>query len=313
MPVTLLSKVMLAFLSVLVALAMGSGSLLGRPASEERGESPGSGAHGARDWQVDKPVPGSQRAVEGFAKDDRSQSRQRLATRTGPGAAPRVSDTRAFYVTVGGVEWVTVADAFGHDNSPVGSGDSAFPVPKTTFLQEGDKDFQIVLPPTGVYTLTFLSHGEPIDVAIIDGVDNRTPTRAVRYLDVDPEAGVKLQLAFTGNGIPDLRSDSHRAGVFDAVVQPTVDLSGPAALDVDGPDLALSISFRGGLTEVTVKASDSGSGVKAIYYSLDGFDFKPYVAPFDVDASKNPTIYVIADDNAANRTVGSFDVPRPPK
>jgi hypothetical protein len=201
------------------------------------------------------------RAIADSAPGDGQRAGQRgFPKPANANPSPYVVAARGFYISVGGVDWVTVADAFGHSNNPIGAGEFALKVPAVTFLREGDKDFQIVLPRSEAYTLTFQSQGEPIDVAVIDGIDNRTPTQAVRYLDVMLESNLKLQMAFAGNGIPDLRYDSRSNGVFDKVVEPTANLSGAAALDVDGPDLALSISFRGGLTVVTVKASDSDPG-----------------------------------------------------
>ena len=53
--------------------------------------------------------------------------------------------------------------------------------------------------------------------------------------------------------------------------------------------------------QVALATADAGSGVAAIYYSLDGSHFLPYTQPVTVDPATTPTLHVFADDHAANR------------
>ena len=47
---------------------------------------------------------------------------------------------------------------------------------------------------------------------------------------------------------------------------------------------------------------DTGSGVKEIYYSLDGAQYRSYTGPLLVDPVLTPRLYAFADDNLANRS-----------
>jgi hypothetical protein len=229
-------------------------------------------------------------------------SPQTSATRGEP-----LGQSRAYYVTIGPVYYVTVDDAFGNNNNPIG--DMAFQVPGAPLTRNGEKDWSVIIGEDAVITLTFQSDGGPVDIEIINGVGNRAPRQAVRYLNVTLPVCARAQLAFTGHGIPELRYDSQKSGVFDATVAPTVNLTGQAALDVDGPDVVFSTSFNGKLTVVSITAIDHQSGVKSVDYSLDGSNWLPYTGPFSVNGSKVPLIFALAQDNAGNRTTAPFAVP----
>jgi hypothetical protein len=52
--------------------------------------------------------------------------------------------------------------------------------------------------------------------------------------------------------------------------------------------------------QVTLAAADEGSGVRVLYYSLDGTNFQLYTAPFAV-ALQTSALHLFADDNMGNR------------
>jgi hypothetical protein len=56
------------------------------------------------------------------------------------------------------------------------------------------------------------------------------------------------------------------------------------------------------MTEVTVTATDSGSGVHDLSYSTDGTTFQAYTDPLTLDPAETPILYAFASDNVGNRT-----------
>jgi hypothetical protein len=54
--------------------------------------------------------------------------------------------------------------------------------------------------------------------------------------------------------------------------------------------------------KVTVSASDTESGIRKIYYSINGTSFVEYTQPVTVNPVLNPRIYSFAEDNAGNRS-----------
>ncbi|TCO53776.1 OmpL47-type beta-barrel domain-containing protein [Actinocrispum wychmicini] len=70
-----------------------------------------------------------------------------------------------------------------------------------------------------------------------------------------------------------------------------------------------------GKATVTITATDSGSGVKTVEYSMDGGAFTGYTAPFDVTANGSHMVHYRATDNANNVSpegMASFTVVAPP-
>jgi hypothetical protein len=99
-----------------------------------------------------------------------------------------------------------------------------------------------------------------------------------------------------------LRYDSDGDGTFDTVVEPTARLTGSAAQDVDPPTVTIETTKQDGNHLITISAEDTGSGVKALYYSLDGTTFQPYVNSLTVTPNQASSVYAFADDNAGNRS-----------
>ncbi|MCP4397958.1 MAG: PEP-CTERM sorting domain-containing protein [bacterium] len=152
------------------------------------------------------------------------------------------------------------------------------------------------------YTITFETT-EGVAIDFIVGEPDK-PTQAVRYWDLDIPAGVKAQLQSPADGIglEWLHYDADGDGVFESVVQPTVEVTGSDAQDNEPPTLSIATTPQASNLLVTLSAEDNLSGVKAVYYSVDGVNYQHYTAPFDVDPSQHPVVYADADDNVANRS-----------
>jgi hypothetical protein len=200
-----------------------------------------------------------------------------------------------------GVESVLISDAFGHSNTPL---DDLFalPVPGMTYEGCGDKCVRISVSADQTYVIKFDVGSEPLAVEIIKRASKNSITEAVRYLDLELPNGAKAMIKTTPRGVTDLKYDSKGGNAFDSVVKPTARLSGTDAQDVGPPKLAFDITKQQQDYLVKIVAEDASSGLKGIYYSLDGTHFQQYYGPFVVAALQSSTLHAFADDNAGNRS-----------
>jgi hypothetical protein len=177
-------------------------------------------------------------------------------------------------------------------------------VPGVETFFMGDNAEEIALPVSDSedYSIIFHTTGQPMAIRIVTGVDNVTPTEVIRYQDLVLPPGVATQLQVTTAGVEDLRYDSDGDGTYDTVVNPTMVVSGADALDVTPPTISFSQVPQGGMTEVTITAADSGSGVHDVNYSTDGTQFQPYTGPVTLDPVETPILYAFATDNVGNRS-----------
>ncbi len=221
------------------------------------------------------------------------------------------SYAESYYVTIEGVgRRIEITDEEGNTNTPVGDGSVELSVPDVS--RDGGAP-RFADPETthglnfgayegSVITIRFRVGAEPINIDLVRGVSNHSPTLAVRYRDVRLPEGVNAQLKFVASTVEDLRYDADGDGVFETAVQPTVSLTGAAALDISAPFVTITAEAQGATQRVTISAIDAGSGVKTIFYSLDSTSYQPYTAPLSLDATQTHTVYAYADDNAANRS-----------
>jgi hypothetical protein len=207
----------------------------------------------------------------------------------------------SYYITLVGIGNVTVTDAFGNSNEPI-SDVFVKGLPGVVIDPIGTDSVQVVTGTDKEYTITFRSNGTPIGFDIIKGTTNTEPEHAIRYVDLSLPTGVVAALKISPYGVEDLRYDADGDGVFESSVSPTVSLAGPAAQDLEAPIVSFSEKFDPGKRLVTINAVDSGSGLKAIRYSFDAKRFQVFTNPLSIDPSRVQAVYVLADDNAANRS-----------
>ena len=213
------------------------------------------------------------------------------------------SSVPSFYVSIIGGASVVVSDTHGKSTAPI-LGDVLGTVPGVETFHMGDNAMQIALPVsvTENYSVTFNSTGQPIAIKVIKGVDNVTPTDVIRYQDLVLPAGVAAQLKVMTQGVQNLRYDADGNGTFETEVTPTIVVSDAGASDVTAPTISFSEMMQTSISQVTITAVDTGSGVRAVCYSTNGTNFQPYTGPVSLDPAQTPILYAFATDNIYNRS-----------
>jgi len=207
----------------------------------------------------------------------------------------------SYYLQVIGNPAIRIADASGN-SSDVTSDSVGSDMPGVASYVLGDKAFMFVLATDQTYTVTFDSGTEPLTVNITKGTGD-LPNQAIRYQDLVLPRGVKAMLKFTPQGVETLKYDGNGDGSFETAVLPTSSISGTSAQDTEPPVVTITENRQSqNVTVVAVTATDSGSGVRRVNYSLDGTNYQAYSAPFSVDPYRVRKIYAFADDNVANRS-----------
>jgi hypothetical protein len=199
-----------------------------------------------------------------------------------------------YYLTIANGTSVVVRDEFGNST---GSLSEIFrgEVPGVNTYNMGEQVELMTIPITGSYTVTFQTTAQPFAIELTAGT-GQTATQAVRYQDLTLPPGRMAMLKLTSQGAEELRYDGDGDDTFETSVTPTVSVTGTLANDLEPP--TINVSVGGGL--VTLTAQDSESGVRRLFYSLDGTHYQPYTAPFRITPSQK-TLYAYADDNVANR------------
>jgi hypothetical protein len=204
-----------------------------------------------------------------------------------------------YYLTINGGTSVVISDSLGNSTTPISETLRGI-VPGVSTHLLGDNVWMHILSPGGNYTVTFQTLVEPLAIELTLGTGD-TATEAIRYMDLSLPQGVKAMLKITDQGADMLRYDSDGDGTFETSVTPTVDVSGPQANDLEPPVILVQTVEQQDSVKITLSAQDSGSGVKALYYSLDGSNFQLYTTQLQVDPTPIPILYAFADDNVENR------------
>jgi hypothetical protein len=216
----------------------------------------------------------------------------------------------AYYITLRAVNSLLVSDAQGRVDDLFPAGVAFKVLEEPTYNVLGTESYLITLPIDESYSITFESEGELRLLEILKGRGNTSPDEAIRYLDLDLQQK-KARIQITPQGVGPLLLDANRDGVFESLIKPTIKLSGVPARDTHGPVVKFKVIERTAtMIVIAIKAIDSESGLKDIYYSTDGLRFIPYKSPVRVKLSAE-FIWALADDNVANRTTATFDFNRP--
>ncbi|MBC7797945.1 MAG: hypothetical protein H7Z37_13820 [Pyrinomonadaceae bacterium] len=213
----------------------------------------------------------------------------------------------ANYLIVDGVDNLQITDDLGNTNTRIND-DYSLAVPNVghdAYYNDVWARHDITMTTERQYTIKFRTETDNIiDIELLRGVGNVSPSYAVRYLDLQLPPNVDCILTITGQGMDDLRYDSNGDGTFDTVVPAHVRVSGTAAQDTDSPKVSINYSEKtsDGLV-VTINAVDDETGVKTIYYQLGGqIVCTIYTEPFFVSTTTDNLILAFADDNVGNRS-----------
>lgn len=217
-----------------------------------------------------------------------------------------MTTTAAYHLRIDGIRQMTITDSNG--NTATMTNDTLVnTIPNLTDIHLGDASHMLIMPADQVYTFVLHSGAEPIAIDFTLRTDD-TPTVAVRYLDLALPQGVNALLTLTPQTMEALRYDANNDGIYETTVPPTATVSGPLAGDVEPPVITMQRSGPPNNTAVTLTANDTGSGVKEIFYSLDGQTFNRYSGTLHVNVNQTSTIFAFADDKVANRS-GLFSFP----
>jgi pimeloyl-ACP methyl ester carboxylesterase len=215
----------------------------------------------------------------------------------------------ANYLTIVGGNNVVVSDTLGNSTAVI-TGILQGSVPDVSTYPLGG-GMALILPIDNEYTVTFQTTTIPLNIILNIGTPDST-SEAIRYVDINQPAGLNCKLHFLPGSVGPLQVDTNKDGSFATTINPSNDATGDAAKDTTPPVVSFNATVVGAITTVTVAATDAGSGVKDLLYSIDGMTFQSYAGPFQLDASRTPVVYAFSDDNALNRSsVVTFNLPRP--
>jgi hypothetical protein len=227
--------------------------------------------------------------VESFIVLDEDSNNPVLPTPLQKRMAP-TNETSSFYVSLHNVEGFS-ANGFAEPSIWGASGINGMQA-----VPMGDKSAWIAMPATDSYKVSFFGNGTPVKVQIIKGLDYDRVEESTRYIDLNIPENAVAELPLSPSNNPILFYDSNGDDTPDTFVTPTLTVNGENAKDIEPPVISFDYQSQGTWKIVTLTATDNLSGVRKIYYSLDGQQFTAYTNPVSVGGSQNE-IYVFAEDN----------------
>jgi pimeloyl-ACP methyl ester carboxylesterase/DUF971 family protein len=212
----------------------------------------------------------------------------------------------SYYVKVNGAPYVLVTDSFGNTKQPLNDSSDEDPDGVSAF-RSGDRSMVGVFPIDSVFQILIKSDGNPFSINLTKGTGDLV-TDATRYIDVALPANTSALLRLDPITGVSLQYDSNSDGLFETDVPPTFKVSGSQAADLDPPSVAFSEVAQAN-SQISISATDAGSGVKSIFYSVDGKNYQPYATALTLNPAQTPIVYAFADDNVGNRSgVSTFQL-----
>ena len=213
--------------------------------------------------------------------------------------------TLCYYIWLGRVRDLQVSDAKGRTDDLFRPGPRQLDDVGYHIL--GPNTVSITIPVGETYFITFESVYPAMTLEIIRGRGDVSPDEAVRYNDLVLDKG-RGRLEVSATGIKPVRLDSNHDGHFESTLEPSAHVRGLAAKDKRGPEITFEVLERNATTVlIAIKAVDKATGVKSVFYSTDNkYDF-PYEGPVRVNLNQATFIVGVADDNAGNRAVATYE------
>jgi pimeloyl-ACP methyl ester carboxylesterase len=214
--------------------------------------------------------------------------------------ANQLIDEPVYNLKVLGSPMVLISDSFGNTTNPLSTSVDEGVSTITTSVT-GDEILNSVVPLDQSYKVIMQTSASPL-VITITKKEGQNTTLAIRYLDLIIPPGVTAQLELKPQGVTNLVYDSNGDGTFDTQVNPAITATGTQAQDIEPPKIVVNETVQNGASQIVLEATDSGTGVQRIMYSVDGTTFQQYSTPVTLNTAQTPTIYVFADDNVFNRS-----------
>lgn len=211
----------------------------------------------------------------------------------------KVAARPVHHLTIIGADSIIVHDDQGNSTDVI-TGTLRGSVPGVSTSPLGEHSVEAIIASTGTFSVTFQTSNRPVAIELTLG-DDGLVQQAIRYQDLVLPEHVTALLRLNNESVDLLRYDGDGDGRYEQTVLPTVSLTGTLANDLTPPTLSLASTEQLGTSLITLTARDEGSGVRDLFYSLDGEHYRPYTRPVTLDMQHNPVLYAYADDNAANR------------
>ena len=211
-----------------------------------------------------------------------------------------VVDDPTYNLKVIGSNSVVLADSYGNTSNPLSTSmDEGIDTISTKV--SGDSYLSSTIPLNQNYSAVITAPTTTFSIVVLKS-DGQTIVQAIRYVDISLPSNVKARIDLSPQGVTTLAYDSDGDGTFDTQVNPTINVTGTQAQDIEPPQLHINETVQGGTSRIDLDATDTGTGVQRIMYSLNGTTFQQYSVPLTLDAATTPTIYAFADDNVFNRS-----------
>lgn len=177
-------------------------------------------------------------------------------------------------------------------------------LPGVSHHVEGTSSELDVLPDVGAtYEMTATAGTSPLQIDVRRGGGAGTSQRSV-WRDLSVPAGHVATLTITDTTVS-LSYDSDGTGGVDTAVPATFTPSGTELDDLDAPVISMGAIVEGGARQYALRAHDlaggASSGVKQIWWSVDGTTFRRYVGPIALDPA-TAHLTAFAEDYAGNRS-----------
>jgi hypothetical protein len=217
-----------------------------------------------------------------------------------PAQATQIVDEPVYILKISGSQSILISDSFGNTTDPLStSHDEGVASISTTVT--GNDYLSAVFPSEQNYRIVIRTSLTPISITLTKNT-GETTNQAIRYIDLLLPPNVLALLELTPQGVTILKYDSNGDGTFDTQVNPTINVTGTQAQDIEPPQIVVNETVQNGSSRIVLEATDTGTGVQRIMYSLNGTTFQQYSNPLTLNPQQTPRIYAFADDNVANRS-----------
>ena len=208
-------------------------------------------------------------------------------------------------------------DELGNHTGPTAERLIETQIPGSTYEIIGNGIFATI-PAGGTYTIEIEPDGDllfDLKVRDIEGIETKLIQRTITYASVELTEEAMAVLMYDpndGETIPLLGIDHNSDGSIDDYLDPSGVVGPEESYDFDPPSSSIQITgtpdeegWYTGPVLVTISASDTGSGVAFIEFTLDGGrTINRYTDPFYVIAEQVPAINAQAVDLAGNHETG---------